>query len=625
MKKGIEMVMLPKVNEPQLDARNRFAAYYWNHVALEMNRVTHSLGGPQGGPTMSSRALGLLHLSMHDAFFGVIDRALLSTDRRHEPYLAPLRENVPGPGGTTITGLQKRKNEIGLQSSQNQLADANAALTGAAITVLDRLYRSTGPGVSVVATDTLVRTLGALIAGYNRHIDVLAAPHRLGVSIAETVLDHLAVKPGEVGADAGRYEPKQGRYFFRDEPSHPVRLDPIDPNNPNAGTKPIRIYHGPFYGMTVRTCGVHNDAAHQLAPPPVGPHAVSQQDAVYEAALEEVVRLGGAATLPSTVRTPDNTVAALYWAYDGANLIGTPPRLYNQIVREVAWRQLHKGAAAPNLQQADDHADLVRVFALCNAAMTDAGKFAWKEKFKFEFWRPLSGVREHDVESGPAATSPGNYHLQANADPFWLALGAPETNSNLTSFKPPFPAYPSGHATFGAACFQMLRLFYKASNAADQAPDDLGFSFVSDELDGVSRDLYQRYDPSRPLEDQPGLVRTRIVRRYESLWTAIFENAFSRIWLGVHWNFDAFSAGDGAGKYDKPEQIRYTNVYGSNRDADTDLPIGGVPLGIGIANDIFQSGLAEPVDAGSSVMLALGIEAAVKASNTTTTQAARLQ
>ncbi|KAI9881691.1 MAG: hypothetical protein M1823_006598 [Watsoniomyces obsoletus] len=255
--------------------------------------------------------------------------------------------------------------------------------------------------------------------------------------------------------------------------------------------------------------------------------------------------------------------------------------------------------------------------------MTDAGKFAWKEKFRYEFWRPLSGVREHDAESGPAATSPGAEHLHADADPFWLALGAPETNSNSLSFKPPFPAYPSGHATFGAACFQMLRLFYKTPGALAQTPDQLDFSFVSDELDGVSRDLYQRYDATRPLEDQPGLVRSRIVRRFGSLWRAIFENAFSRIWLGVHWGFDAFAATDGAGKYDTPEQITYTNVYGSNRVNDTDYPVGGVPLGLGIANDIFDSGLQEPVLAGVSAMLPLNTEAVVKASNTATTQAAR--
>jgi vanadium chloroperoxidase len=139
----------------------------------------------------------------------------------------------------------------------------------------------------------------------------------------------------------------------------------------------------------------------------------------------------------------------------------------------------------------------------------------------------------------------------------------------------------------------------------------------------VSCDLYQRYDATRSLEDQPGLVRTRIVRRFGSLWRAIFENAFSRIWLGVHWSFDAFAATDGEGKYETPEQITYTNVYGDNRANDTDYPVGGVPLGLGIANDIFGSGLQEPVSTGASAMLPLNTEAVIKASNTATTQAAR--
>ncbi|WP_224007631.1 hypothetical protein [Aureimonas sp. SA4125] len=44
---------------------------YWNRCGLEFNRLTHSIRVPQGGPTMSSRALGMLQLSIHDAFFSI--------------------------------------------------------------------------------------------------------------------------------------------------------------------------------------------------------------------------------------------------------------------------------------------------------------------------------------------------------------------------------------------------------------------------------------------------------------------------------------------------------------------------------------------------------------------------
>jgi vanadium chloroperoxidase len=211
--------------------------------------------------------------------------------------------------------------------------------------------------------------------------------------------------------------------------------------------------------------------------------------------------------------------------------------------------------------------------------MADAGKFAWREKYKFEYWRPLTGVREHDMASGPDATV-GNDHLDVDADPFWVALGAPETNTNKISFKPPFPAYPSGHATFGAACFQIARRFFGAD---PKKVDDISFSFVSEELNGVSRDLHQPYNPAIPLDDQPGT----------SLWHAMFENAVSRVYLGVHWHFDAFAV-DEVRDSDSAQPKQGTAEYGTIKYKDPkDMPfptakIGGVYLGVTIADDIWD-------------------------------------
>src|SRR5215211_9164759 len=47
---------------------------YWNQVALEANRVSHTNGkGEQTGPTLSSRALAIVHLAMYDAYAGVVN------------------------------------------------------------------------------------------------------------------------------------------------------------------------------------------------------------------------------------------------------------------------------------------------------------------------------------------------------------------------------------------------------------------------------------------------------------------------------------------------------------------------------------------------------------------------
>ena len=75
-----------------------------------------------------------------------------------------------------------------------------------------------------------------------------------------------------------------------------------------------------------------------------------------------------ALTPPLVKRTVDETLIGLYWAYDGPRELGTPPRFYNQIVREIA---VHKGNTV------DQNA---RLFAFVNAAMGDAGILAWDQK-----------------------------------------------------------------------------------------------------------------------------------------------------------------------------------------------------------------------------------------------------
>ena len=87
----------------------------------------------------------------------------------------------------------------------------------------------------------------------------------------------------------------------------------------------------------------------------------------------------------------------------------------------------------------------------------------------------------------------------------------------MPNFTPPFPAYPSGHAGFGGALFQMLRNVY--------GRDDIPFTFVSDELNGVT-------------VDNEGVVRPLLPRSFTSLSQAEEENGQSRIYLGIHWSFD---------------------------------------------------------------------------------------
>ena len=223
----------------------------------------------------------------------------------------------------------------------------------------------------------------------------------------------------------------------------------------------------------------------------------------YTTAFLEVKLLGGDGVSTPTVRTHDQTIAGIYWGYDGTPRLGTPPRLYNQIAVQIAD------------QMGSDAVELARLLALVNVAMADAGIAVWESKFHYDFWRPITGIREADPLTGPTGAGDGN--LATVGDPNFTPLGAPASNLNGPNFTPPFPAYPSGHAGFGAALFQILRCFY--------ATDNIAFTFVSDELNGETR-------------DNKGNVRPLMPRSFWSLSEAEDENGQSRIYLGIHWSFD---------------------------------------------------------------------------------------
>ncbi|MDQ3247733.1 MAG: hypothetical protein M3Q45_00865, partial [Chloroflexota bacterium] len=309
--------------------------------------------------------------------------------------------------------------------------------------------------------------------------------HAFGMTVAQQI---RADRDADPGAGAAGYKPSSARGKHRS-----------DADNPDQG------FHAPFYGAQSK--GFAITKRHELKPPPF-------DNDTYLTALKEVRGRGVApelmGSLPNNIkpRTVDQTLIGIFWAYDGVPELGTPPRLYNQIVRCVA------------LDQANSVAENARLFALVNVAMADAGILAWDQKYIHDFWRPVVGVREHDQSMGPAATVADN-DISDDCDASWLPLGAPATNTRNKNFTPPFPAYPSGHATFGAAALHMTRLFYNVS-VKDRSPDDLfdDLAFVSDEFNGVNR-------------DNRGAVRPRHVRNFsDGLWQMIEENGRSRVYLG---------------------------------------------------------------------------------------------
>ena len=306
---------------------------------------------------------------------------------------------------------------------------------------------------------------------------------KLGADCAAKI---LALKAN----DGSNYvEPKVNIDFIPSNAPGMWRQDPISQH-------PLAL--GAYWGQ-VKPFVVQTASQFRCPVPP------ALNSAEYTAGYNEVKSLGGDGIITPTSRTPEQTEIGIFWAYDGVPSLCAPPRLYNQIVMHIADQ---RGTSS-------NPVELARLLALVNVAMADAGVTSWESKFFYQYWRPITGIRESDVGTGPTGYGDGN--AETTGDVNFSPLGAPASNLTGPNFTPPFPAYPSGHATFGGAIFQILRNYY--------GRDDIAFTFVSDELNGVTK-------------DNQGNVRPLVSRSFNSFSQAEEENGQSRIYLGIHWAWD---------------------------------------------------------------------------------------
>jgi len=123
--------------------------------------------------------------------------------------------------------------------------------------------------------------------------------------------------------------------------------------------------------------------------------------------------------------------------------------------------------------------DKLRLFALLNMAEADAAVVAWDMKYTYDYFRPITAIRQME-------------------DPTWTPLlGTPQ-----------FQAYSSGHSIFSASGAAVLADFYS---------DNIAFDLT---LTDASLGIFD------------------MTRSYTSFTQAAAEAGQSRMYGGIHWQFD---------------------------------------------------------------------------------------
>lgn len=181
-------------------------------------------------------------------------------------------------------------------------------------------------------------------------------------------------------------------------------------------------------------------------------------------------------SLTSTVRDEHQTEIARFFS-------ANPVPQYHAALRDAVTRR------------GFDIVDSARAFALLGTSTADALITAWRAKFEFPTWRPITAIREADTDGNDATV----------ADPTWTPMVP----------TPPYPDYASGHASVTGSTSNVF-----------------GYLFGEDSLD----------------IDIPALVAGTTTRHYDSTDVWDQDAMDARVWLGLHVRFSMGFANETAHK-----------------------------------------------------------------------------
>jgi hypothetical protein len=320
-----------------------------------------------------------------------------------------------------VNAIERRYQPYLVQFPAAPMASREAAAAAAAGAVMVGLYPQ-----DTALTGTRADYLAAI-----PNSDAKSGGIQLGEAVAAKVLEARA----QDGADAlDSYRPKTGPGIY----------------------VPTALTVGSTWPK-LKPFAIANPAQFRPQPP------VALSGEKWATDYSEIRDLGGRT---SVRRSPRQTEDARFWLAPG-------PIIYYPVVRQVA--------AAKKL----DLVDSARFMALIAAARSDAFVAVFDAKYHYNFWRPITAIRNGDIDDNPAT----------ERDAMWQPIDS----------TPSHPEYPCAHCIMAGSIASVVEQVFGSADVAEVV-------LTSPTAPGVTH-------------------------RWTNLWAMANEVSQARIWAGFHYRF----------------------------------------------------------------------------------------